>query len=58
MANLRSQLSKLNRDNFVDLRDQNEKAREDLTTLQMKLHNSLGDTTLIQAEKDLKKQVQ
>ncbi|KAJ8425647.1 hypothetical protein Cgig2_023401 [Carnegiea gigantea] len=54
MANLRSQLSKLNRDNFANLRAQNEKARVDLINLQMKLQNSPGDTTLIQAEKDLK----
>jgi len=46
LANLRVKFSKLNRDNFTDLRAQNEKARKDLTTLQMKVQNNPGDTTL------------
>ncbi|KAJ8425482.1 hypothetical protein Cgig2_023898 [Carnegiea gigantea] len=54
MANLRSHLSELNRDNFADLRAQQEKAREELTNLQMQLQESPGNTSLIQVEKDLK----
>jgi len=54
MAKLRTQLSKLNKDKFADLRAQQGKAREDLTNIQMKLQVSPGDTSRIQAEKDLR----
>ncbi|KAJ8429748.1 hypothetical protein Cgig2_031566 [Carnegiea gigantea] len=56
LSSLRPKLSKLHRDNFKDLRQQVETARQRLTTVQQALYNSPGDSALVQQEKTLRDQ--
>ena len=53
-AHLRSLLSKLNKNHFADLRAQQEKAKKELTNIQIQLQVTPGDGSLIQTEKGLK----
>ncbi|KAJ8419812.1 hypothetical protein Cgig2_000653 [Carnegiea gigantea] len=55
IAKLRSLFSKFNRDNFADLRAQQEKARRDLVSIQMPIQSNPGDSSPFQVESNLRK---
>jgi len=55
MNKIRPLLSKLNRQHFVDLRAQTDKARSDLTNLQLILQQDPTNSELLQKEIDARK---